>query len=52
MSGRDSEERHALANALDKIGNALGAIASVMADHERRIAAIERKLSHKTREAE
>lgn len=41
MKGRDSEERHALANALDKIGNALGAIASVMADHERRIERID-----------
>ena len=47
MKGRDSEERHALANALDKIGDALAALASVIADHERRIAAIERKLNHK-----
>lgn len=44
MSG---EKDRALADALDRIGDALGKLAAALADHERRIAAIERKLNHK-----
>lgn len=49
MSG---EKDRAIADALDRIGIALGKLAAALADHERRIAAMERKLTHKTREAE
>lgn len=47
-----TEKDRALADALDRIGIALGKLAAALADHERRIAAMERKLTHKTREAE
>lgn len=47
-----TEKDRAVADALDRIGVALGKLAAALADHERRIAAIERKLSHKTMEAE
>lgn len=45
-----TEKDRALADALDRIGIALGKLAAALADHERRIAAMERKLNHKTRE--
>lgn len=42
-----TEKDRAVADALDRIGIALGKLAAALADHERRIAAMERKLSHK-----
>lgn len=42
-----TEKDRAIADALDRIGIALGKLAAALADHERRIAAIERKLNHK-----
>lgn len=49
MTGSDysHEWRRDLADTLDRIGDALGKLAAALADHERRIAAIERKLNHK-----
>lgn len=44
MSG---EKDRALADALDRIGIALGKLAAALADHEHRIEQIERKLNHK-----
>lgn len=44
-----TEKDRAIADALDRIGIALGKLAAALAEHERRIAAIERKLNHKTR---
>lgn len=53
MTGSDysHEWRRDLADTLDRIGDALGKLAAALADHERRIAAIERKLNHKKEDA-
>lgn len=42
-----TEKDRAIADALDRIGIALGKLAAALADHERRIEQIERKLNHK-----
>lgn len=42
-----TEKDKAVADALDRIGIALGKLAAALADHERRVARIERKLNHK-----
>lgn len=42
-----TEKERAIADALDRISIALGKLAAALAEHEHRIAAIERKLNHK-----